>query len=360
MDVEGRHLQLSSDEVSNLIDLTDAISMARSLNELLEHSLPKLSDLVQSPSAFIFLNDPRLLHHRYSSTGFNQETSRLIEEYCANLSSQPIEQTAVTTSAGLTELSLYPLNEKEEHLGYLGFPALESELPISTELWQKIVGLLSHATGRLVERTKSERQLEQLNTYLTVSSLLAQPIGLHDMLEAALFCCTDAVSAEAASVLLVDDKGENFHFYQVEGEAKEVLMTETFPIDKGLAGHVLSSLESEVINNAQNDPRFYNKIDKDSGFQTRNMIAVPLVAGDEKIGVLEVLNKIDNGDFSEEERLLLLSIAEEIAFAIRNAKIFEYVVKSYCKQKQGQLSCRGCDRPLGSWTPCVKYREEVI
>ena len=52
--------------------------------------------------------------------------------------------------------------------------------------------------------------------------------------------------------------------------------------------------------------------------------------------------------------------AEEIAFAIRNAKIFEYVVQSYCKQKQGQLSCRGCERPLGSWTPCVKYREKDI
>jgi sigma-B regulation protein RsbU (phosphoserine phosphatase) len=180
------------------------------------------------------------------------------------------------------------------------------------------------------------------------------------MLEACLFCCTDGVSAEAASVLLVDDTGKEFHFYQVEGEAKELLMAATFPVDKGLAGHVLKSLESEVINDVQNDPRFYNQVDKDSGFKTRNMIAIPLVAGEEKIGVLEVLNKIGNGDFTEEERLVLLSIAEEIAFAIRNAKIFEYVVQSYCKQKQGQLSCRGCERPLGSWTPCVKYREKDI
>ena len=63
------------------------------------------------------------------------------------------------------------------------------------------------------------------------------------------------------------------------------------------------------------------------------------------------------GSFTEEERLLLFSIAEEIAFAIRNAKLFEYVVSTYCKQRQGQMSCKGCERPLGSWTPCVKYRE---
>ncbi len=105
------------------------------------------------------------------------------------------------------------------------------------------------------------------------------------------------------------------------------------------------------------DPRFYREIDSEYGFQTRNMIAIPLLAGEEKIGVLEVLNKTKGASFTEDEYYLLLMIAEEIAFAIRNAMVFEYVVNTYCKQRQGQASCKGCKRPLGSWTPCVKYRE---
>jgi GAF domain-containing protein len=113
------------------------------------------------------------------------------------------------------------------------------------------------------------------------------------------------------------------------------------------------------VNDVHSDPRFYQKVDSDTGFRTRNLIAVPLAAGDEKIGVLEVLNKADGGSFTEEERLMLVSIAEEIAFAIRNAKLFEYIANTYCKQRQGQTSCRGCERPLGSWTPCVKYREAM-
>jgi hypothetical protein len=48
------------------------------------------------------------------------------------------------------------------------------------------------------------------------------------------------------------------------------------------------------------------------------------------------------------------------AFAIRNARVFEYVVNTYCKQRQGLGTCRGCQRPLRSWTPCVKYREVVL
>ena len=90
------------------------------------------------------------------------------------------------------------------------------------------------------------------------------------------------------------------------------------------------------------------------------MIAVPLIAGEEPVGVLEVLNKSDGLPFTEEEQLSLMMIAEEIAFAIRNARIFEYVVDSYCIQRQGLNTCKGCKRPLGSWTPCVKYRESII
>jgi hypothetical protein len=90
------------------------------------------------------------------------------------------------------------------------------------------------------------------------------------------------------------------------------------------------------------------------------MIVISLSAGEEKIGVLEVLNKVGGVPFYEEERLMLHNIAEEIAFAIRNGKMFEVVVKSYCKQRQGLNTCKGCKRPLGSWTPCVKYREASI
>jgi GAF domain-containing protein len=130
------------------------------------------------------------------------------------------------------------------------------------------------------------------------------------------------------------------------------------PASHGLAGAVLTSQQAEFINDVQHDPRFFKKFDQESGFVTRNMIVVPLTAGEEKIGVLQILNKFE-GDFHEEDLLFLETIAEEIAFAIRNGKLFEVVVKSYCKQRQGENSCRGCKRPLGSWTPCVKYREEA-
>jgi sigma-B regulation protein RsbU (phosphoserine phosphatase) len=222
--------------------------------------------------------------------------------------------------------------------------------------------LLANAIGRLIESVRIERQIAHLNTYLTISSLIAQPLSLHELLEIALYCCMEAVSAEAASVLLLDDEdqGQTFRFYQVAGPQEPVLGGATFPADQGIAGAILQTQQSELINDVYGDPRFYRAIDAETGFQTRNMIAVPLTAADKPVGVLEVLNKAGGEPFTEEEHLLLLSVADEIAVAIRNAIVFEYVVNSYCKQRQGQPSCRGCERPLGEWTPCVKYRETQV
>lgn len=204
------------------------------------------------------------------------------------------------------------------------------------------------------------KQTRYLNTYLTISSMVAQCLDLTDLLEAVLPSVMETVSAEEASILLLDEDGVNLEFYSLGGPSKEVLKTTTFPADKGIAGSVLQNQKSEVINNVSQDPRFYGQIDSQSGVVTRNMIAIPLTAGEEKIGLMEVLNKSGGEPFTDNERLLLESIAEEIAFAIRNAKIFEYVVNSYCKQRQGETSCKGCKRPLKSWTPCAKYLEKSI
>ena len=205
-----------------------------------------------------------------------------------------------------------------------------------------------------------QRQARYLNTYLTVSSMVAQCLDPHELLENVLNIIMENVSAEGASVLLLDEEQANFSFYSIEGPAKQCLMAVTFPADKGIAGAILQAQQSEVINDVQRDPRFFRRFDSESGLVTQNMIVIPLTAGEERIGVMEVLNKSGGELFTEEERLLLDSIAEEIAFAILNARIFEYVIDSYCLQRQGQMSCKGCKRPLRSWTPCVKYLEKSL
>jgi len=359
--------QPSAEEALRLVELTETALTAQSIEDFTTRVLPTVARITQSDSAVLYIADSRLPAPCFFAHGFEPDAASEIESQCAEhfgrLSSQAqLRSVSVAASPAWKTagdlMLLYPLRTEGRCVGLAGLTAREDTA--SPELPQGLLALLANAISATADRLRAQRQLAHLNTYLTVSSMLAQVLDLHELLEAALYCSMEAVSAEAASVLLLGDDKNSFYFYHVEGPAKPVLKTATFPAGKGIAGYVLQTQQAEIINDVHNDPRFYEKIDSESGFQTRNMIAVPLVAGEERIGVLEVLNKAGQDRFTEEERLLLLSIAEEIAFAIRNANVFEYVVNSYCKQRQGQPSCKGCKRPLGSWTPCVKYREAAV
>jgi GAF domain-containing protein len=358
----------STEQALGLIDLADSALRARRLENLADSVLPITAQIMRAPVAMLYIADSRLLAPHFLACGTLSQTASELERLCATqfeqLSSlgdlQPVSISAPLSLGTAADLVLYPWRTDNGCSGLLGLAVTEGAGSPSPEIHERLLRMLANTVDRLVERAESDRQLTHLNTYLTVSSMLVQSLELHDTLEGVLFCCMDAVSAEAASVLLLDDDMANFRFYHVAGPAESGLKGATLPADEGIAGHVLRTLEPLIISDVQSDPRFSASFDSDSGFQTKNMIAIPLVIGEEPIGVLEVLNKSGGGSFTPEEQMLLVSVAEEIALAIRNAKVFEFVANSYCKRRQGHSSCRGCDRPLGAWTPCVQYQKVEV
>ena len=354
----------SVEDALRLVELAKEALGAQSFDAFVEGVLPTVASMMQSRSVLLYVSDSRWAGPRVFQYGLGPEAmsgmERLCDEQFDRVSSRPGLQPVTVYAAPLdAHLDLYPLHATEGCVGLIGLVASETAPPPLPDYRRKLFTLLANAIRSLAERAWMERQVAHLNTYMTVSSLIAQSLSLHELLEIALYCCMEAVSAEAAAVLLLDDEdqGQSFRFYQVAGPQEPVLGGTTFPANQGIAGAILRTQQSELINDVYSDPRFYREIDAETEFQTRNMIALPLTAGEKPVGVLEVLNKVGGEPFTEEERLLLLSVAEEIAVAIRNAIVFEYVVNSYCRQRQGQLSCKGCERPLGEWTPCVKYRE---
>jgi GAF domain-containing protein len=359
-------LQLSPETARGMLELVEVALVARSLDGLVGRILSNAARVLQSPFAFLYIDDPRLATPVFSQKGLPVEAVSAVEGLCAQYlpkivgrSGLPSEEAVAFQVEGLvTDLAIFPLQAEEGCFGLIGLSRPTEESVVSPGLLAQPFRLLANAISRLVERGRAQRQLAHLNTHLTMSSALAQSMDLPELLGVALYCCMEAVSAEGASIMLLDDEQGSFSFYHVEGPAQPVLVGKmTFPADHGLAGAVLRSQQAEVINDVQGDPRFFRDIDAESGFVTRSMIAIPLTAGDERVGVLEVLNKAGGASFAEEERVLLQSVADEIAFAIRNARVFEFLANAYCKQRQGQASCEGCPGPLSAWPPCARYRE---
>jgi adenylate cyclase len=65
-----------------------------------------------------------------------------------------------------------------------------------------------------------------------------------------------------------------------------------FPINLGLAGHVITTGKGLNIRDAYQDPRFNPAVDRQTGYQTRNVLSQPVLSRDGRvIGVTQAINK---------------------------------------------------------------------
>ncbi len=254
----------------------------------------------------------------------------------------------------------FPLSIREQAMGTLALvtrPETIKDLTPQTPALPSFVPIISGLVANAISHEHKDNKIRMLNLYQTVSSSLSYIGDLQELLTTIISIVTSELLCEECSVLLYDEQNNEFEFFTAVGETGMELVKERFPADKGIAGRALRERTAQVVNDVQSDPDFYGNIDKDHGFKTRSILAAPLISGDEPVGVINALNKVENKFFGKEDDQILSAIADEVAMAVKNARLFEFVVESYCKIKQGANSCKGCKRPLKSWTPCVKQLE---
>lgn len=223
-----------------------------------------------------------------------------------------------------------------------------------TPAQHSFVPLISVLLDNAFMHEQKDRKIRLLNLYQTVSSALGYIGDLQELLTTIVSIVTTELVCEEGSVLLHDEENNEFEFFTAVGETGQELVKLRFPADKGIAGRALRERRTLAVNDVSESPDFYGKIDEEYDFKTESILAAPLISGDEVVGVIEAINKIGKTGFDQEDERMLLAIADEVALAVKNAKIFDYVVDSYCKIRQGLSSCKGCERPLKSWTPCVR------
>jgi len=217
------------------------------------------------------------------------------------------------------------------------------------------VPLISSLLQNVLSHEQKDTKIRMLNLYQTVSSSLAYIGDLEELLTTITGIVTSELLCEESSVLLYDEDNNEFEFFTAFGETGMTLVSERFPADKGIAGRALRERTTQVVNDVQSDPDFYGNIDEEHDFKTKSILAAPLIAGEELVGILNAINKIETKFFDKNDDQILSAIADEIALAVKHARLFEYVVENYCKIKQGKNSCRDCKRPLKTWTPCARH-----
>jgi signal transduction histidine kinase len=173
---------------------------------------------------------------------------------------------------------------------------------------------------------QTQRNTRELGVLIGATHALAGNLDLNTVLQQTLVQINTLLDAEDASVLLYDSTSNDLVFAAVANSRTSlILFGQHVSLDAGVVGWVMQHKTSAIVENAQQDPRFYSEIDTLTEITTRSLLAVPLIAKDRAIGVIEVINKVD-GAFDAHDRELLEALASSAAIAIDNARLYQELV----------------------------------
>ncbi len=164
--------------------------------------------------------------------------------------------------------------------------------------------------------------LERYQKLIELSRDLTSTLDLSALLDHIVNAAANLCHAEAASILLYDEIHQQLYFQAASNLDAPKMKGLIVPVDNSIAGWIIRNQEAVIVCDAQNDPRHFGNIGKATNVETKSLLGVPLSTKDKSIGVLEAINK-QHGDFSEEDKELLMALGSQAAIAIENTRLFQ-------------------------------------
>lgn len=168
---------------------------------------------------------------------------------------------------------------------------------------------------------KNRESDNQFKAVLEVSNLINSSRELNEMIETVLYSARRVIRAESASMFRMDKETGELYFAIITDDKE--LEGLRIPPGKGIVGKAAEEKKPIIVNDAQNDPRFYGNVDKLMQQVTRNILAAPLLVDGKAIGVIEVMNTIDRPQFSEHDLEIFQSFSDSVAIAIQRRQLLD-------------------------------------
>lgn len=169
---------------------------------------------------------------------------------------------------------------------------------------------------------ESQRRAAIMTAIADSARAIGASLQLDEVLQTILEQTTRALDVEAVSLALVEPGEKELVFRAATGKQSKQILGVRVRMGKGIAGLVAQSGEGIIVKDAQNDARFYTKVDEATGFKTRAVACAPIRAHKKVIGVLEALNP-RAGAFDSEDLPVLEGIGNLAGTAIEHAQLFE-------------------------------------
>ncbi|MCE5237878.1 CHASE2 domain-containing protein [bacterium] len=172
-------------------------------------------------------------------------------------------------------------------------------------------------------RARTEAAMRsRLEAIARVGDLVDSSLDRQELLNQIMQWVEAELNVEACSLLLVSEDRQHLRFEVALGPKGDLAKDFVLHMGEGVVGIVAQTGRPMVINSALNDPRRQRDIAKAIDYQLEKVLCVPMTLRGEVMGVLEVMNKRDHSDFTEQDCSLLTVIAQQASLFLENARLY--------------------------------------
>ena len=201
--------------------------------------------------------------------------------------------------------------------------------------------LLSVVAGRLglaIEPARLYRStLQQARTLATLSEIsreFSSILNLDDLLRKIADLLHRLIGHDAFHVLLLDPQHGLLQLYLSLPDRDQTWQKDTVPIGTGVIGHAVAERRSLLIPDVTRDPRYITVNPR-----TLSELAVPLVAKEQVIGVLNLESK--RKDFFTRQHLQMVELlGPQVAIAIENARLYQQLALKEARMESDLRAAR--------------------
>ncbi|HEY73406.1 MAG TPA: GAF domain-containing protein [Thermoflexia bacterium] len=336
----GATLYLLSEDRERLIMQNLALppAMTKQLEKLIGMRVPAISIPLKAEGLYLetlhtgesrLINDPETIQRLMAEFVETAHLSKVLRRMVRKLIPQ------IYRLLGIQSTIIVPLAAEGESLGLLDIARAEPFTESDLKRFEAIAGQLT----AIIKRKQAEEALQERATRLELIARVGhRTTAILDL---------DALLHQAVNLI-----GDTFGYYNVaillvEGD-DIVLMATTLPAAhhlerrtrlrvgcEGITGWVAGSGEPLLVPDVSQEPRYRNVLE---GTKTRSELAVPIKLKGLVIGVLDVQSD-EKDAFSEEDTVVLQTLADQLAVAIENAKLYERI-RRYAAQLEQRVAER--------------------
>ena len=234
-----------------------------------------------------------------------------------------------------------PLVMRDDVMGLLALGTKDGNQPFGDfDLYylQQIAAQASVSlnTCRLYERRRKEKEdldktLQSLSLLYGIGKAMNYISDLKKLLQYILIQAIDIASAEKGSLMLYDIEANLLNIRVLAGLGdtenqdkvnNNEIKCRSFKPGEGIAGRVFMDSQPMIVNNTREDSLF---IESDTSF-VRSIACIPMVVYNDVIGVINVTNKKNGQEFTNQDIEMLKAVADQAAVAVNKAQLWDMAV----------------------------------